>query len=104
MNNIDNSVISHLNPEEYLYLTSWWCKRYDDDHRGKSNTVRLTGKPAGTEGKRNPRVEQSQFLSRLHPLDLKKADVGVIPDRRVHVAKKQNKKSVLGQCGKDDCQ
>lgn len=61
MNNIDNSVVSHLNPEEYLYLTSWWCKRYDDDHRGKSNTVRLTGKPADTEGKRNPGVEQSQI-------------------------------------------
>ena len=100
MDNIDNSVISRLNPEEYLYLTSRWCKRYDDDHRGKSNTVRLTGKPAGTEGKRNPGVEQSQFLSRLHPLDLKKADVGVIPDRRVHVSEKQNKKSVLSQCGK----
>lgn len=48
------SVISHLNLSGIstsLLPMLGGGKRYDDDYRGKLNTVRFTGKPADTEGK-----------------------------------------------------
>lgn len=67
-------------------------RSHDDGYRVNDYTVMFTGKPADTVGTRriNPwrsNGPSSHGLSQLsHPLDLKKPDVGVVPDGRVHVA------------------
>lgn len=77
---------------------SRWGKHYGDDYWGGLNTARFTGKPADIEGKMHP---GSRILG-LHPLNLKKADVGVVPDGRVHVARKQSNMEALKRVRRDD--
>lgn len=92
--------VSQPHLSEWLSYTSW-CKHYDDDYRGKLNTVRFTGKPADTEGKRNPGVELSHFKSSVYILWISK--------RRTSVSyqiggstflEEQNNMLVFIQCGK----
>lgn len=101
LDSIDNSIISHLNLRGISASLVWMIKHYDDDdYGGNLNTVRFTGKPANTEGKRNPGIEQSHFSS---------VYILWISNRRTSVSyqiggstllEKQNKTLAFSQCGK----